>query len=46
MRVRSKGNYSLFNQNFKIDSLVYVRTQKFKNLPEFNISMIGKPKGL
>ena len=44
MKIQSKGNYSLFNQKFKIDSLVYVRTQKFKNLPEFNITMNGIPK--
>ena len=44
MKIKSKGDYSLYNEKFKIDTLVYVRTQKFENLPEFKIKMDGNPK--
>ena len=44
MRIKSKGNYSLYNEKFKIDNSVYIRTKKFKNLPEFNIIMNGNPE--
>ncbi len=43
MRVKSKGNYSLHNEIFKLDNSVNIRTKKFKNLPNFNVVLSGKP---